>query len=54
MDTEELREKLLSDMWAGIMTCGALEALILDEDRIKNADEGELKEIGREYGYDID
>ncbi|MCI7656638.1 hypothetical protein [Anaerotignum sp.] len=48
-DTEELRSKLLSEVYAG--TVAGMPAMILDESRIRNADEEELKQIAREYGY---
>ncbi len=48
-DTEELRKKLLADVYAGAAT--GLGAMLLDESRIKNADKEELKQIAKEYGY---
>lgn len=48
-ESEELRQKLLSDIYAGSFS--GTPAMILDEDRIKNADEKELEEIAKEYGY---
>lgn len=48
MDTEELREKLLTDVYAG--ACSGLGAMLLDEDRIRKADEDELQEIADQYG----
>ena len=48
-DIEELRKKLLADAYAG--TIAGMPAMILDESRIRNADEEELKEIAKEYGY---
>ena len=48
-DTEELRRKLLDDVYAGAMS--GLGAMILDESRIKNADADELEKIAKEYGY---
>ncbi len=45
---ERLREKLLNEIYAGA-TCG-LGAMLLDEDRIRNADEEELEELARRYG----
>lgn len=48
-DTEELRSKLLSEVYAGAVA--GMPAMILDESRIQNADEEELKQIAREYGY---
>jgi len=48
MDTEELREQLLTEVCAGAFS--GLGAMILDEDRICKADEEELKEIAAQYG----
>ena len=48
-DTEELRSKLLSDVYAGTMA--GMPAMFLDESRIRNADAEELKKIAKEYGY---
>jgi hypothetical protein len=48
MDSEELREKLLTDVYAG--ACSGLGAMLLDEDRIRKADEDELQEIADQYG----
>lgn len=48
MDSEELREKLLSDVYAG--ACSGLGAMLLDEDRIRSADDEELQEIAEQYG----
>ncbi|MBM6871432.1 hypothetical protein H7U37_10210 [Pseudoflavonifractor phocaeensis] len=48
-DTEDLREKLLADVYGGAFS--GLGAMLLDEDRIRKADEEELKEIASQYGY---
>ena len=48
-DLEELRAKLLADAYAGAVS--GMPAMILDESRIRNADEEELKQIAREHGY---
>ena len=48
-DTEDLREKLLSDVYGGAIS--GLGAMLLDEDRIRNADEEELEEIASQDGY---
>lgn len=48
-DTEELRKKLLNDVYAG--SASGLGAMFLDESLIKNADSDELKKIAKEYGY---
>lgn len=48
MDSEELREKLLTDVYAG--ACSGLGAMLLDEDRIRSADDEELQEIADQYG----
>ena len=45
-DAEELRSKLLSEVYAG-----AVPGMILDESRIRNADADELEKIAKEYGY---
>lgn len=51
MDEEELRQQLLTEVCAG--ACSGLGAMILDEDRIRKADEEELKEIARQYGHTV-
>ena len=48
MDVEKLRRNLLDEIYAGAVS--GLGAMILDEDRIRNADEEELREIAKEYG----
>lgn len=48
-DAEELRSKLLSEVYAG--TVPGMPAMILDESRIRNADADELEKIAKEYGY---
>lgn len=48
-DTEELRSKLLSEVYAGAVA--GMPAMILDESRIRNADADELEQIAKEYGY---
>lgn len=48
MDTEELRKKLLTDVYAG--ACSGLGAMLLDEDRTRKADDEELQEIADQYG----
>lgn len=45
MDTEEIRKKLLEDIYAGAFS--GLPAMLLDEDRIKNADREELEELAK-------
>ena len=49
MDIEKLRRELLDEIYAGAFT-GGLPAMLLEEDRIRKADEEELIEIAREYG----
>lgn len=49
MDTEEIRKKLLEDIYAGAFS--GLPAMLLDEDRIKNADREELEELAKKYGW---
>ena len=48
-NTEELRSRLLSDIYAGC--CAGMPAMMLDESRIKNVDADELERIAEEYGY---
>lgn len=48
-ETEELRKKLLSDVYAG--TCAGMPAMMLDESRIRDASKEELEKIAKEYGY---
>ncbi len=47
--TEELRNKLLTDTYAGAFS--GMPAMILDEDKIKNADYDELLKISKEHGF---
>ena len=49
MDIEKLRRELLDEIYAGAFT-GGLPAMLLEEDRIRKADEEELIKIAREYG----
>ena len=48
MDTEDLKRKLLDELYAGAFA--GMSAMILDENRIRNADREELEQIAREYG----
>ena len=48
-NTEELRSRLLSDIYAG--SCAGMPAMMLDESGIKNDDADELERIAEEYGY---
>lgn len=48
MTTEELRQRLLEEVYAGA-TAG-MGAMILDEQEIRYADEEELREIARRCG----
>lgn len=50
-DTEDLRDKLLSDVYAGA-TAG-MPAMILDESRIRNASDEELKKSRRNTDIDV-
>lgn len=43
VDVEELRQKLLDEVWAGATS--GLPAMILDEDEIRNASAEELRDI---------
>ncbi|MGI6031410.1 MAG: hypothetical protein ACOX7F_07900 [Eubacteriales bacterium] len=45
MDTEELRQKLLDELYAG--ACAGLPAMLLEEEEIRQADEETLREIER-------
>ena len=49
MNTEELRRRLLEEIYAGAIA--GMGAMILDEDRIRRADDKELREIAARYGY---
>ena len=49
MDAESLRRELLGEIFAGAFA-GGMPAMLLDEDRIRDADEEELIKIAREYG----
>lgn len=49
MDTEELREKLLTDIYAGTFA-GGMGAMLLDEDRIRAADDEKLRKIAAQRG----
>ena len=46
--TENLRQELLAEAYAG--TFSGLGAMLLDVDEIRNADAEELEEIARRYG----
>ena len=48
-ENEDLREELLDEIYAGAFA-GGMPAMLLDEDRIRKADEEELNEIAKEYG----
>lgn len=48
MNTEELRRKLLEEIYAGAFA--GMPAMLLDEDEIRDADEEELLEIAKRYG----
>ena len=48
-DTEELRKKLLADIYAGSIS--GMPAMFLDESRIQKADDEEIEKIAKEYGY---
>ena len=47
-DTEELRKKLLTEIYAGAFS--GFGAMILDEDKIRRADRDELIRIAERYG----
>ena len=46
---EDLRKKLLADVYSG--SIAGTPAMILDENKILNADDEELEKIAKEYGY---
>lgn len=48
MSTEELRRRLLEEIYAGAMA--GMGAMLLDEARIRQANEEELREIASQYG----
>ena len=48
-DTEDLREKLLSDVYGGAIS--GLGAIQQDEDRIREAAGEGLEKIASQYGY---
>lgn len=48
-EMEELKKKLISDIYAG--SIAGMPEMLMDESRIMNADEEELKKIAREFGY---
>ena len=48
MNTEQLRRKLLEEIYAGAFA--GMPAMLLDEDEIRDADEEELIEIAKRYG----
>ena len=50
MDIEQLRKELLDEIYAGSFA-GGLPAMLLDEDRIRNADEAELIELPVNTGF---
>ena len=52
MDTEQLRKELLDEIYAGAFA-GGLPAMLMDEGRIRHADEEELIRIAREYGIRV-
>lgn len=51
MDEEKLREQLLTEVCAGAFSGHG--AMTLDEDRVRKADEEELREIARQYGHTV-
>ena len=48
-DSEDLRRKLLDDIYAGEV-CG-MGAMLLEEDEIREADDKELEEIAQRHGF---
>ena len=51
METEELRRKLLDEVYAGAFS--GMHAMILDEDEIRQADRDELVEIAKRCGMTV-
>lgn len=51
MGTEELRQKMLDEIYAGSFA-GGFPAMLLDEDKIQNANDEELLELAEQYGLD--
>lgn len=52
MNTEELRQLLLDEIHAGAFA-GGLGAMLLDEQKVRDANEEELMEIARRYGLPV-
>ena len=48
MDTEELRRRLLDEIYAGAFA--GMPAMLLDEDEIRHADAEKLRQIAKQYG----
>lgn len=48
MDTEELRQKLLEEIYAGAVA--GMPVMLLDEYEIRHAGDEELRRIARRYG----
>ena len=48
-NSEDLRQKLLDDVYAGAFA-GGMPAKLLEEDEIRKADDEELEEIARRHG----
>ena len=48
-NSENLRQKLLDDVYAGSFA-GGIPAMLLEEDEIRTADDEELDEISRRHG----
>lgn len=51
IDTENLRSTILNDIYAG--AAAGMGAMLTDEGRVIAADEKELHEIAKQYGYEI-
>ena len=47
--SEDLRQQLLDDVYAGAFS-GGMPAMLLEEDDIRKADDEELDEIARRHG----
>lgn len=48
-EKEDLRKKLLDDVYVGAFS-GGMPAMLLEEDEIRKADDEELEEIAKRHG----
>lgn len=49
MEIEELRQRMLNEIYAGAFA-GGFPAMLLAEDKIRNAGEEELFDLAEQYG----